>query len=111
MITSIFFLSVAAVFNAVMDSVEHDEAFYRSVFSRLNRRWWCKSISWRYVKLLPFTKYRPDAWHLSKSLMVIFAIASVISYSWNAHWIIAVLVYGAAWNITFNFFYNRVFRL
>jgi hypothetical protein len=110
MILSLLFLSIAAVLNAVMDSVEYDTAFERSIFSRYNPKWWCKSISWKYVKFIPLTKYRADAWHLAKSGMVVFIILSVLFYQNQIHVLLAFLLYGAVWNLVFNLFYNKIFR-
>lgn len=57
-------------FLAVMDRVNEPVAFRASVFRNLNPKWWVRSISWQYVKFIRFTKYRPDAWHLAKTMMI-----------------------------------------
>ncbi len=110
MIWSLLFLVLAAAFNALMDSVEYETAFEKSIFSKLNPKWWCKSISWEYVKFLPFTKYRPDAWHLAKSSMVVcIVLALVFSVPVSAK-LPYFIILGLAWNISFNLFYNHIFR-
>ena len=110
MIWSAVFLSLAAVCNALMDSVEYETAFEKSIFSKLNPKWWCKSISWEYVKFLPFTKYRPDAWHLAKSSMVVFIVLAVVMTDTQPTKLPYFVVMGLVWNISFNVFYNHIFR-
>lgn len=67
---------------AVMDRTTEEVAFNNSVFRNLNRKWWLRSVSWEYVKFLPFTKYRPDAWHLAKTLLII-AISCMAVFSFK----------------------------
>ena len=68
---SVFFAICAGFFLAVMDRVENEPSFNKSIFADKDPRWWCKTISWQYVDFLPFTRYRPDAWHLAKSGMIL----------------------------------------
>lgn len=111
MIWSLVFLALAAMFNALMDSVEYETAFEKSIFHKLNPKWWCKSISWEYVKFLPFTKYRPDAWHLSKSAMVVCIVLAIVTYvPISENKLIAFIALGILWNLSFNLFYNHIFR-
>jgi len=108
MIYSALFVILAAICNAVMDRVGDDTAYSRSIFSRLNPKWWSKVVSWEYVKFLPLTKYRPDAWHLAKSFMVIFLVLAVVTYTtWQP--VVDFLALGFLWNATFNLFYNHIF--
>lgn len=111
MILSCFFIVSAAICNAIMDRVENLTSFQRSIFSTLNPKWWCKEVSWEYVGFLPYTKYRPDAWHLSKSLMIIFLCSSVISYTPAVNGFISLLLFGLLWNLTFNLFYNKLLKI
>lgn len=110
MLTSAILLILAAMFNAVMDSVEYETAFEKSIFSKLNPKWWCKSISWEYVKFLPLTKYRPDAWHLAKSSMVVFIVLAVVVAAPVSHPVPHFVLLGLIWNMSFNLFYNHIFR-
>ena len=110
MLTSIIFLALAAMFNALMDSVEYETAFEKSIFYKLNPKWWCKSISWEYVKFLPFTKYRPDAWHLAKSAMVVCIVLAIVFAAPVSHKLLLFVLFGILWNISFNLFYNYIFR-
>ncbi len=111
MILSLIFIVLAAVLNAVMDSVEYETAYSRSIFSKYNPKWWLKTTSWEYVKFLPFTKYRPDAWHLAKSGMIVFLCLAIVFFSTKGILLIDFLILGAVWNTVFNIFYNRIFRL
>ena len=110
MLTSIIFLALAAMFNALMDSVEYETAFEKSIFYKLNPKWWCKSISWEYVKFLPFTKYRPDAWHLAKSSMVICIVLALVFAKPEVAKLPYFVILGLTWNVSFNLFYNHIFR-
>lgn len=94
-----------------MDRVGDDTAYSRSVFSRYNPKWWSKIVSWEYVKFLPFTKYRPDAWHLAKSGMILFLCLAIVVYDPKGIRVVDFLIFGAAWNIVFNVFYNKIFKL
>jgi hypothetical protein len=124
---SIHFIIIAAIANALMDSVETSIAFRKSIFKNRNPKWWNKEVSHLYVGFLPHTKYRPDAWHLAKSTMIFFLILAIVVYSpifsqlyclfiesdfWS-NFLGAVsdlIFYGIFWNIAFNTFYNKVFR-
>lgn len=103
------FIALAAACNALMDKVETTISFNTSIFKRLNIAFWCKAISAHNVKFIPFTKYRADAWHLSKSTMIIFWCLAIIFY----HTFIPVIdfiVMGIVYNLTFNLFYNYIFK-
>ena len=98
-------VALAAGLNAVMDRVEN-ENFSSSIFRSLNPKWWYKRESDDHVKLV--MGYRPDCWHISKSLMIIcwaFALAFPPPHPW---WVV-VGGCGVAWNLTFNVCYNKLF--
>lgn len=127
----LFYLSIslAAFFNAVMDTLAHH--YYTSVF----RDWNCKVLGrrfderfWNPVKSseqLDYvhiwfikTKYRPDAWHLAKSLMIIvWAVVAVkgapylLFVTLPKEWMSVagiMITIGFVWNAVFNLFYNKV---
>jgi hypothetical protein len=107
---SAILLFLAAFFNAVMDATEN-ENFYESIFKKLPHQFWYKRESWKYTKKI--FGYRPDAWHLSKSAMVICLVLAIIFFDlpvkkWQdiAMYIIAG---GLTWNISFWLFYNKIF--
>jgi hypothetical protein len=111
MITTIF-IFLAAFFNAVMDAVEN-ENYFESIFKNLPKQFWYKRESWKYVKKI--LGYRPDAWHLSKSLMVICFAGAVISFDmpvakWQDAALYAICI-GVIWNVAFWLFYNVIFKV
>ena len=106
--TAYILVAMAGIFNAVMDRTENSVAFNRSVFNHLDAKYWCKDVSWQYVKFLPFTKYRPDAWHVSKSLMFVCLFAALfVSIKLNPIHLIAL---APTLVLTFNIFYNRILK-
>jgi len=118
------FIALAAVCNAFMDKIENSIQFNNSIFRNLNPEFWCKTISAHSTKFIPFTKYRPDAWHIAKSWMIVFFISSIPFYSpfienflqpfTNDSVIVGKTVFiilgGVLYNLTFNLFYNNVFK-
>lgn len=110
------FLVLAAVFSAVADTLQHH--FETSVFKWKDPRWWNPNISWEYVGFLRLwklkSKYRPDAWHLSKSAMItcfiLFGLLFPFSL-WHVGVLLAALaICGGAWVLVFNLFYNHLLR-
>jgi len=101
---------LAAIFNAVMDSVGDGVAFRRSVFKKRNPNWWSKELSWQHVRFLPPTKYRPDAWHLAKSAMILCLVSAMVFYRPLVNWWADILILGTIWNGSFTLFYHRIFR-
>lgn len=109
---SAIFIFFAAFFNAVMDAVEN-ENFFESRFKNLPQQFWYKRESWKYVKKV--FGYRPDAWHLSKSLMLICFAGSVIAFDlpvlkWQDG-ALYVILFGTIWNGGFWLFYNVIFKV
>lgn len=111
MISAIFIL-LGAFFNAVMDAVEN-ENYFESIFKNLPKQFWYKRESWKYVKKI--FGYRPDAWHLSKSLMVCCFAGAVISFNLPVlNWqdvAIYVIGVGVIWNVAFWLFYHVIFKV
>jgi len=103
MILNSILLFLAAFFNAVMDKTETVISFYSSRFKKLNPKFWCKPISAN-KDFAPYTKYRVDAWHLSKSLMIICLCVAISDNIWQ------FLIYGFIWNLTFNLMYNKALK-
>lgn len=101
-------LMLAAFFKAVADtSADH---FDTSVFKWLDRRFWDKTTASQYAPFLKFTKFRVDAWHIANSLMIIsfclFAVFCKLDYKWYFQFPAIGIIY----NLSFNFFYNKVLR-
>jgi len=112
MISLIFFF-VAAFFNACMDAFENTPNFNESIFKNLNKKFWCKDVSWEYAKKV--FAYKLDSWHLSKSAMILCIVAAIIAFDLPVKkWqdvAIYVLTYGFVWNATFWLFYHIIFKV
>jgi len=102
----IMFLSFAAMFNAVMDSVEN-EHILSTVFKNLKVSFWSKLNSWDKAKKL--FNYKFDAWHLSKSAMIICFAFSLCYYDTTLGFWQDFILAGCIWNHTFNGFYSHLF--
>jgi hypothetical protein len=117
LVFSIIFICLAAISNAVMDNIK--DHWYKSVFNskRFNRQWWDPELGWQNkYKVIDIDGYYirnnipvqvSDAWHLFKSLMIIFLCASIVTYKplfglWD------ILIFGTVWNATFSLFYNWI---
>ena len=97
---------LASLFNAVMDAVEN-ENISESIFKKWDVRFWYKRESWKYVKKI--FGYRPDAWHLSKSAMIICLVLAIVFYEPKSAWYVDVGIFGFIWNFSFWLFYNKIF--
>lgn len=108
---SYFLVILAAIFNAVMDRLETEISFNASVFRNLNPEYWCKPKSAHKVKFLPFTRYRPDAWHISKSAMIFCWVGAVVLYRVQLpyKWL-DFIVLGLMFNLVFENMYAKVFK-
>lgn len=103
---TLLLISLAAIFKAVADTLQHH--FDTSIFKKLNPKWWNPVVSCDYVGFLPFTKYRPDAWHLANSGMIISFICAVVFSHPVIAWWLAIIIGGVVFNIVFNLFYNQI---
>lgn len=116
MVYSIFFLVLAAICNAVCDTLVHH--YYISVFNKKGwpAKFWNPDLSSTEAYIIPFTKYKIDAWHLFKSGMICFLIASVVMAHENGEailnvwwfYLIEYILFGLTWNGVFNLFYNHI---
>lgn len=116
MVYSLIFFALAAICNAVMDTLVHH--YSTSIFRKMDVKFWNPEVSWRYAMYIPCTKYKVDAWHLFKSAMIVFLALSVIS-AWiseppllNVWWfyLLGFIFLGILWNGVFNIFYNYILR-
>lgn len=120
---------IAPIFNAIMDLTEN-ENFSQSIFfdkteiKRLGKykwnHWWYKRDSDDVVKKI--LGYRPDAWHISKSIMILLFLSSLIVEVYfegpflnvfTNIWLNAsmeLILKGWAWNLIFTIFYHKLFR-
>lgn len=107
---TLLFIILAAFFKAVADTLSFH--FFTSVFRWKDRRFWDPSVSWQYTGFIRFTRYRPDAWHLSNSLMVVCFCCAAAFTSWPApgQWWIAIIAQGVVYNLSFNLFFDKILR-
>lgn len=109
---SVIFIFLAAFFNAVMDATEN-ENITESIFKNLPKQFWYKRESWKYAKKI--FGYRPDAWHLSKSAMILCFAGAVIFFNLPVEkWqdvALYLVVIGFVWNAAFWLFYNVIFKV
>ena len=98
---------IAGALNAVMDRIEN-ENFYVSIFSKLNEKFWYKRESWKHAKKT--FGYKWDAWHITKSLMIICLCLAIVMYKSVFNIWIEFIVLGLIWNGSFNLFYNRILK-
>lgn len=104
---SFFFL--AATCKAIADTLQHH--FDTSIFKKLSRKWWDPNTSDDFVKYIPFTKYRLDAWHFANSLMITAMVLFGIYYQHIFPYkSLDIAFFGLLWNGVFNIFYNKIFR-
>lgn len=94
-------LILAAFFSAVMDKTKDTIQYNSSVFKNWNKRFWNDEEKTNYFWI---TKYKINAWHLSKSLLVI-CICAAMSCT-----ICEFIIYGLIWNLVFNFLYNKALK-
>ena len=106
MMITITILVLAAFFKAVADTLQHH--YDVSVFKNMTYHWWDPNRSWRYVNFIPFTKYRPDAWHLANSLMIISFISLAVFHQHHFKWWIEIIAAGIIFNLAFGFFYDKI---
>lgn len=107
---SLLFFILAALFNAVMDTLEEGH-FTNSIFKNLNPKFWYKYESWKYAKKIPILKYPIDAWHISKSLMILcLALGTAPSMTIFPYYWLNVATLGVLWNLTFNLLYNHILK-
>lgn len=122
LIIALFLVALMAFFNACMDAFENTPNFNKSIFRNLNKKFWCKDVSWEFAKKI--FKYKLDAWHIAKSLFVICFAFSIVFVmlagatlipiplpTWMWLSLIVVPAIGLIWNGAFYLFYNVLFRI
>lgn len=120
---SLLFWCLAAACCAVMDTLQYH--FYSSKIYYTLRKptqsyWWNPEFSWKnkYIDRYPPNGLRKwlwfdvpftDGWHTFKSLMIVFICISVATFEPLIDSpIINIIIYGTAWNVIFNLFYNKI---
>jgi hypothetical protein len=100
---------IAAFFNACMDAFENTPNFNESIFKNLDKRFWCKDVSWNHAKKI--FSYKADAWHLSKSAMIFCLVGAIIIFRSHHQWWVHFISMGIILNVTFWLFYHHLFKV
>jgi hypothetical protein len=93
-------IALAAIFKAIADKLAHH--FGKSIFRKLNPKWWNPNESWKYVGFLPLSKYRYDGWHIANSLMIVCFCVAAFGFT------LKMLGSGIIFILVFNLFYNKL---
>ena len=108
MALTILFIGLAAIFKAISDTLK--DHFSISIFRWKDPRFWNPNISWKYVGLIRFTKYRPDAWHLSNSGMIVSFCLAFVFHKPVLAWYYELAIAGLWFNLVFNQFYDHILK-
>ncbi len=108
-IVSYILIFIAAFFNACMDAFENTPNFNESIFKNLDKRFWCKDVSWQYAKKL--FGYKFDSWHLAKSAMIFCLVGAIVIYRPHHQWWVHFISMGIIWNVGFWLFYHKIFQV
>jgi len=130
---------LAAICNAVMDTLADRPHFEQSIFSKYDTEFWLKTDSWdnkyndidgdgegdveggfKYKGIFGFLNNLLDGWHLFQSMMVIFLALSVVLFQFTVNLFIFdnmflnifmwVLLLGGLWNGPFNLAYDKFLK-
>jgi hypothetical protein len=116
----VLYIALAAICNAVMDICK--DKYSTSIFKHGNPYFWDGTVSWKSKYVNYDVKqgrnntpvWFTDAWHLFKSLMIVFlAIGLQLASQYFTpiySYLEAVVIFGLVWNLTFNLFYNKLLR-
>lgn len=107
---------IASFFSAMADAVEN-ENFFESIFKGWKKSFWYKRESWKTAPRI--FGYKVDAWHLSKSAMICCLLLSCVLYSpvvevfaeYRLNVCADFILAGSIWNIGFNLFYHKIFKV
>lgn len=110
MLAGILCIAGASIMKAVADTLEHH--YDTSIFKKWNSKWWNPAESYLVVKFLPWTKYRPDPWHLANSCMMVLVVLYGFFYEpVFSKWYLELAMYGGLWILPFNLCYNTLFKI
>lgn len=109
------YLFLEPFLSSVEDRLSTKISFNESVFRNLNPYFWCKEIS-SSRELVKNTRYRIDAWHLTKSFRVIITYFLLFSFFYFGCeikvrfliYICLVIACGIVRNKLFNFFFHYI---
>lgn len=130
-VLSVLFFGLAAICNAMMDTLQ----FHWSTFrwkDKVNPQYWNPELSWhnKYIDGDPEKGFRfkypfgglanfLDAWHLFKMMQIFLIVFSIISFPFsnqicffNSYWanqLVWVAIFGGVWNGIFSLFFIKIF--
>jgi len=98
MILTILFIILAAICKAFVDTIAFHQGgiFHDLKFFDINKQ----------GKMLPFTKWPVDGFHVFNSLMIVFFILA-ICFRPDVEWYFLIPGAGLLFNVTFNIFFNK----
>lgn len=116
----LFLIAVCARWNAAMDRTDFD--FETSIWKHKDPKYYNKQVSWKYAKKI--FGWPDDFWHWCKSKMLVWLlifpallITCLLYYKYMFTIPIFILVFftswivcGFAWNLTFNLYFNKIFK-
>ena len=134
------FWALAAICNAIMDTVADRPHFEQSIFSKYSSEFWLKTESWdnkyndidgdgegdveggfKHKGMFGFLNNLLDGWHLFQSLMIICLSLSVVLFQFTTELFIFdsiflnivmwIVILAALWNIPFNWAYDRFLKI
>ena len=96
----ILFIIMAAICKALVDTIAfHGGGKLKGSFFDINKQ----------GKIIPFTKYRFDGFHVFNSLMIVCFILSAC-FAPDLAWYYILGIGGVLFNVTFNLFWNKIFN-
>lgn len=107
-VSTAILIFAAAFYKAVADTLQHH--YDTSVFKNLPFQYWNPIESWKYVKFFPLSRFRPDAWHLCNSFMIVSFVFMAVFHEQKIKWFWEVLIYGVEFNLVFGLFYDYILR-
>ena len=109
---------LAAICNAVMDTLAHH--FAASIFTKWSWNFWDPRLSWGNKRYDDDKWYGwvnntilvwvTDGWHLFQMLMKTFIVLSIIFYQPIVTWYWDVLIFTVTWGIIFEIFYKYLLK-
>ncbi|NPV13271.1 MAG: hypothetical protein HPY57_16040 [Ignavibacteria bacterium] len=124
-ILTIFFILIAGIFKAIMDTLQFH--FDKSIFINNNKNWWNPSISWKnkyknndpkqgpkFFGSTTFLVSLTDAWHFFQMLFLTSIFLGLVFYipffSVSYTWIFDFVIYRIIFSSSFNLFYDYLLR-
>lgn len=105
---SLLFLCIASLCNAIMDVSMF--RFDKSILKTDNQKWdeWWSDRRKRLYWGKHFLQQLNDAWHFFKMWMIVFFILAIIFYKPMFAFYVDFWIYGIAWNLIFNLFFDHI---